>query len=187
MRNSDGYSVGDDGWVESSRRCPSPNQAPREDGLEPDLLILHCISLPRGEYGTGHIDALFCNALDASAHPSFADLKDAGRVSAHLLVERDGAVAQYVPLDKVAWHAGESVHEGRADCNRFSIGIELEGVDDAPFAEAQYRSLTAVTLAIMARYPAIEPTRVVGHEDVAPGRKTDPGKCFDWEDFRRRL
>lgn len=181
------YNVGPDGWIEPLRRCPSPNCEARDAGLEPDLLVLHCISLPRGEYGTGHIDALFTGTLDTDAHPSFADLKDAGRVSAHLLVERDGGAVQYVSTAHAAWHAGRSSFEGRPNCNGFSIGIELEGVEGEAFEEAQYRTLSALTQAIMRRYPAINPGRVVGHADVAPGRKTDPGDGFDWSEFRRRL
>lgn len=151
-----------------------------------DMVVIHGISLPPGEFGEGWIEDLFCNQLDPSAHPSFEEICDL-RVSAHVLIRRDGSVIQFVPFDKRAWHAGESSFEGRAYCNDYSIGIELEGTDEVSYDPAQYRVLTRLTRLLMQLYPAITPQRIVGHSDVAPGRKTDPGPLFDWSRFRVML
>ena len=158
----------------------SPNCDERPAGTVIDLLVVHAISLPPGQFGSDAIEALFTNRLDPSAHPYFATIAGL-RVSAHFLVRRDGAIVQFVPCVKRAWHAGVSSWDGRERCNDFSIGVELEGADDAPFEEAQYASLTALTDALAASYPL---RAVAGHSDVAPGRKTDPGPCFDWARFR---
>lgn len=153
---------------------------------EVSLLVIHNISLPPGEFGGGFIDDLFLGRLDATAHPYFAGIAHL-KVSAHACIFRDGRVTQYVPTTQRAWHAGESNHEGRARCNDFSIGIELEGTDDEPFTNAQYAALTALTKAILKVYLKITPKRIVGHSNIAPGRKTDPGPHFDWLRYRSSL
>ena len=157
----------------------SPNQDARPEDAITDAVVVHAISLPPGEFGGGFIEALFCNELPAGAHPYFAGIADL-RVSAHLCIYRGGEVSQFVPFDRRAWHAGESCYDGRTACNDFTIGIELEGCDDQPFTDAQYQALGGVGRALMARYPDIVPERFVGHSDIAPGRKTDPGPHFDW-------
>lgn len=164
----------------------SPNQSERPDGSTVDLLVIHSISLPPGRYGTGCIDQLFCNQLDPAADPYFAGIAGL-RVSAHLLIDRQGQVTQYVPFDCKAWHAGESQYRGRRQCNDFSIGIELEGTDDSPFADIQYVRLTAVIQALWSAYPELPTDAIVGHSDIAPGRKTDPGPHFDWQRLRVAL
>lgn len=153
---------------------------------EVSLLVIHNISLPPGEFGGGYIDDLFLGRLDANAHPYFADIAHL-RVSAHACVFRDGRVTQYVPTTQRAWHAGESEFEGRRRCNDFSIGIELEGTDDEPFTDAQYDTLIAMTQAVLKVYLKITPKRIVGHSNIAPGRKTDPGPHFDWLRYRSGL
>ena len=173
-------------WLEGAVRCPSPNCAPRPGGEAPSLLVVHGISLPPGEFGGGHIQRLFCNGLDCGGHPAFADL--AGRqVSAHLLIERGGGLSQFVPFDQAAWHAGESCFGGRARCNDFSIGVELEGTDEHPYEARQYECLAAVAGALMRAYPLITPARITSHANIAPGRKTDPGPAFDWRHLWRRM
>lgn len=171
------------GRLQGARYVASPNCDARPLGATVDLVVVHGISLPPGEYGGGWIDALFTNRLDAGAHPYFNQIADL-RVSAHLLVRRDGSLVQYVSFDQRAWHAGLSVFEGRCACNDFSIGIELEGSDDDPYEDAQYGALAEVLAILMVAYPAITPQRVVGHSDVAPGRKTDPGPAFQWPRLR---
>ena len=165
-----------DGWLETALRVPSPNADERPAATSIDLVVIHNISLPPGSYGGRYINALFTNQLDTGAHPYFAELVGL-RVSAHLLIERSGRIVQFVPFDQRAWHAGVSQFEGRSRCNDFSIGIELEGSDFEPFADAQYESLNDALAALAASYPL----RVVcGHSDIAPERKTDPGPFFDW-------
>ena len=173
----------DAGWLMPARRVPTPNHDARPADCGVDLLVIHGISLPPGEFGGPWIDALFCNALDPAVHPYFTGICDL-RVSAHVLIRRDGEVVQYVPFDRRAWHAGQSCFEGRERCNDFSIGIELEGCDDQAYTDAQYARLAAVTRALMRQYSALSTERIVGHSDVAPGRKTDPGPLFDWPRFR---
>ncbi len=175
-----------DGWLSGAHRLPSPNTNERPSGCEIDLLVIHNISLPPGEFGGGWVERLFCNTLDCSAHPWFGQLQGL-EVSAHLLIARGGAITQFVPFHVRAWHAGASVFEGRANCNDFSIGIELEGTDDSPFTDAQYASLTGVTRTLMQEYRGISLARIVGHADIAPGRKTDPGPAFDWQRYRAGL
>ncbi len=174
------------GWVEGARRCVSPNQDARPDPQDVSLLLIHGISLPPGEFGGPWIDALFQNRLDPAAHPYFSGIAHL-RVSAHLLVRRDGGLVQYVPFGARAWHAGASCHAGRECCNDFAIGIELEGTDELPYTDAQYATLVAVTRALLAAYPGLSPERIAGHADVAPGRKTDPGPAFDWDRYRAAL
>jgi AmpD protein len=169
-----------------ARWLPSPNCDERADAADISLLVIHGISLPPGEFGGAHVDALFCNQLDPAAHPYFAEIRSL-RVSAHLLIDRDGVVTQYVPFDRRAWHAGASEFMGRKTCNDYSIGIELEGTDDTPYTDQQYARLSAVTQAILSAYPGITPERIAGHSDIAPGRKTDPGPYFDWARFRAAL
>jgi AmpD protein len=157
----------------------SPNCDDRPPGCVPELIVVHGISLPPGEFGGPWVDALFTNDLPAAAHPYFASIAGL-RVSAHLFVRRDGAVVQYVPFHRRAWHAGESRWRGRERCNDFSIGIELEGTDAGGYERAQYASLARSVAALCRAYPSLSPERLVGHSDVAPGRKTDPGIAFDW-------
>jgi len=162
---------------------PSPHCDERPPGTKVSLLVIHNISLPPGDYGGHWIDDLFLGKLDAKAHPYFADVAQL-KVSSHFLIRRDGSITQYVDCDRRAWHAGESSWKGRSRCNDFSIGIELEGSDDVPFAEPQYERLAELTKALFARYGTLD---LAGHSDVAPGRKTDPGPWFDWERFRASL
>jgi N-acetyl-anhydromuramoyl-L-alanine amidase len=173
----------DDGWVRGARRVHSPNADARPRDAEISLIVVHSINLPPGEFGGPWVERLFTNSLPATGHPYFRDLA-AARVSAHVLVRRDGSFVQFVPFDGRAWHAGESSWAGRRGCNDFSVGIELEGCDDTPYSEAQYRRLAALVVALRATYPAIAADAVVGHSDVAPGRKTDPGPAFDWVRFQ---
>ena len=168
------------------RQIESPNQSNRNSDDKIDLLIIHNISLPPGKFGTGCIDDLFCNRLDADSHPYFREIADL-QVSSHLLIDRNGTVTQYVPFDKKAWHAGESSFHGRSSCNDFSIGIELEGTDHEPFLPLQYETLVEVTNLLLIEYPHLNLERIVGHCDVAPGRKTDPGPFFDWERYKGAL
>lgn len=147
-----------------------------------DTLVVHGITLPPGNFGGGHVDALFGNRLDPAAHPYFAQVASL-RVSAHALISRTGAVTQYVNFDRRAWHAGRSCFDGRANVNDFAVGIELEGTDHCPYSAAQYRRLGQAAAALLLYYPAITRGRMVGHSDIAPGRKTDPGPAFDWRRF----
>jgi AmpD protein len=175
-----------DHWLHGAQRILSPNYSERAPGADISLLVIHNISLPPGQFGGPWISDLFCNRLSAEFHPYFAGICDL-RVSSHLLIRRDGSVLQYVPFDKKAWHAGKSVFDGREECNEFSLGIELEGTDDRPFEDYQYERLQQVTRLLMQAYPAITPDRITGHSDIAPGRKTDPGPCFDWQRYRLGL
>lgn len=174
------------GWLDAARRALSPNRDDRPVGVVVDLIVIHGISLPPGEFGGPWIDALFANTLDPAAHPYFQNLTGL-RVSAHLLIRRDGELVQYVPFQDRAWHAGESIYAGRCRCNDFSIGIELEGADHLPYDDRQYPILAAAIRALWAAYPAITPDRLAGHAHIAPGRKTDPGPAFDWARLRRLL
>jgi AmpD protein len=142
--------------------------------------------LPPGHYGGPEIDQLFTNQLDAAAHPYFAAIAGL-KVSAHLLIRRDGELVQYVPFNRRAWHAGESCYEGCSACNDFSIGIELEGQDEETYTEEQYAQLAAVLQVLIETFPHLSATRIAGHSDIAPGRKTDPGPAFDWQGLRQRL
>ena len=173
------------GWCQGVRHCPSPNFNQRPAG-EISLLVIHNISLPPGQFGTGKVQAFFQNRLDAHEHPYFQSICHL-TVSAHLFVERDGAVTQFVSLHDRAWHAGVSSFDGREGCNDFSIGIELEGTDDLPFTDAQYRALSALTRQLQAAFSAMTTERIQGHSDIAPGRKTDPGPAFDWTRYRAAL
>lgn len=169
--------------LRGARQVVSPNFDERPAGVVADLIVVHGISLPPGEYGGPWIDRLFTNDLPSEEHEYFRQVA-ALLVSSHLLIRRDGECVQYVPFDKRAWHAGASNFCGRERCNDFSIGIEIEGVDDAPYEPVQYAVLSDVILALCRRYPSLSPERIVGHSDIAPGRKTDPGEAFDWPRLR---
>lgn len=173
------------GWCAGIQHCPSPNFNQRPQG-EVSLLVIHNISLPPGQFGTGKVQAFFQNRLEATEHPYFAGIASM-QVSAHFLIERDGLVTQFVSCNERAWHAGQSLFAGRENCNDFSLGIELEGTDDLPFTAAQYAALIALTRQLQAAYPAITLERICGHSDIAPGRKTDPGPAFDWAALRLGL
>lgn len=168
------------GWLAGVERLPSPNCDPRPEGMPIELIVVHNISLPPGEFGGAAIADLFLNRLDCDAHPYYDRLRGL-EVSAHFLIRRDGTLVQFVPCGLRAWHAGQSGWRGRTRCNDFSIGIELEGADDVPFAEAQYDRLLPLLRGLMAAYPIVD---ITGHSDIAPGRKTDPGPCFDWTRVR---
>ncbi|AHB04326.1 MULTISPECIES: 1,6-anhydro-N-acetylmuramyl-L-alanine amidase AmpD [Pandoraea] len=168
------------GWVVEAERLPSPNFDTRPPGMLTDLLVVHNISLPPGQFGGGEIAAFFQNRLDHDAHPFFDEIRGV-HVSSHFLVRRDGALQQFVSCNARAWHAGASAFEGRTRCNDFSIGVELEGTDDLPFTEAQYVTLAALTRVLREHYPI---QAVAGHADIAPGRKTDPGPHFEWRRLR---
>lgn len=174
------------GLVEGVRYTPSPNCDDRPVGIVVDTLVIHSISLPPGHFGGGDIEALFCNRLDPKADPYYRTLVGL-KVSAHLLVRRDGALMQFVPLHKRAWHAGRSSYDGRTRVNDFSIGVELEGMDEQPYEDVQYAELSRLSALIIASFPAVTSGRIVGHSDIAPGRKTDPGPAFDWTRYRRML
>lgn len=150
------------------------------------LLVIHNISLPPAQFGGSFVEAFFCNQLDAQAHPYFATIASL-QVSAHCLIKRSGEAVQFVSFDDRAWHAGQSCFQGVTNCNDFSIGIELEGTDDTPYTDAQYHSLVAVTRLLLRTYPRISVDCIVGHSDISPGRKTDPGAAFDWRHLRERL
>lgn len=172
------------GWVAGVTHCPSPNFNARPEGEAISLLVIHNISLPPGQFGTGKVQAFFQNRLPIAEHAFFEQIKDL-RVSAHFLIERDGRVTQFVSCLDRAWHAGVSRFEGREGCNDFSVGIELEGTDQTPFTDAQYTALQHLTLLLQAAWPIAG--RIRGHSDIAPGRKTDPGPAFDWERYRASL
>ena len=174
------------GLLTGVRQVLSPHQDARPAGTAVDLVVLHGISLPPGDFGGPWIDRLFTGSLPAQEHPYFAQIAGA-RVSAHLLIRRDGTPVQYVPFGLRAWHAGMSQYEGRSACNDFSIGIEFEGTDDLPYEDAQYTTGAAVIRALLRAYPALCADRIVGHSDIAPGRKTDPGASFDWARMRALL
>jgi N-acetyl-anhydromuramoyl-L-alanine amidase len=173
----------DIGIVAEALQVPSPNWDLRPAGEAISLLVIHNISLPPGEFGGDGIARLFTNTLDCGLHPYYQTLRDL-RVSSHFLIRRDGELVQFVPSACRAWHAGESRWNGRERCNDFSIGVELEGADDVPYTDAQYRRLAQLTAVLKRRYPIAD---IVGHADIAPGRKTDPGPAFDWTRYRSLL
>lgn len=174
------------GLIDGARQVPSPNFDDRPPDCVPELIIIHGISLPPGEFGGPYIDHLFTNRLNPDEHPYFAEIVDA-RVSSHLLIGRGGRLVQYVPLHMRAWHAGESCFHDRDCCNDFSIGIELEGTDTDAYTDAQYESLCDVLQTLRATFPSLRDAPIVGHSDVAPGRKTDPGPAFDWRRLEHAL
>lgn len=165
---------------------PSPNCDARPDAADISLLVIHCISLPPEQFGGAYIEQLFCNNLDPDAHPYFQEIARL-KVSAHLLIRRDGELLQFVPFDRRAWHAGVSQFQGRERCNDYSIGIELEGSVNKAFNDRQYQRLAEVTKLLLERYPKLSRDRIVGHSDIAPGRKNDPGPNFDWQAYFKAL
>ena len=174
------------GWIDGARAVRSPNHDDRPPGAAIELLVVHHISLPPGRFSGDAVERLFTNTLDPAAHPSFAPLREL-RVAAHFLVRRRGELVQFVGTDLRAWHAGASSFLGRERCNDFSIGIELEGTDDVPYEAAQYATAAAVIDALLRAYGGLSASRIVGHSDIAPGRKTDPGPSFDWARMRALL
>ncbi len=178
--------IGADGWLKGARRVPSPNHNQRPEGVSPSLLVIHNISLPPGEFGGGYIEDFFCNRLKIDRHPYFSEIADM-QVASHLLINRAGDITQFVSLLDRAWHAGQSCFAGQENCNDFSIGVELEGTDELPYTEHQYSALAEVAGAIMGSFPEITADNLVGHADISPGRKTDPGPAFDWAYFRELI
>ncbi|MFM1885881.1 MAG: hypothetical protein RL026_1038 [Pseudomonadota bacterium] len=174
------------GLLVGVRQVLSPHHEARPSGVTADLIVIHGISLPPGDYGGPAIEQLFNGHLDPIAHPYYRAIAGL-RVSAHVLVRRDGECVQFVPFQRRAWHAGVSSYEGRGNCNDYSIGIELEGTDETPYAPAQYRALAGVLQALFRAYPALSAARLVGHSDIAPSRKTDPGPAFEWLRLRALL
>lgn len=166
-------------WWPAARVAESPNQDARPEGQQPELIVVHAISLPPGEFGGPHVAELFGNRLDPDAHPYFAQIATQ-RVSAHVLIDRQGQATQFVPFSRRAWHAGASCWRGRERCNDFSIGIELEGTDALPFTAPQYTELARLIAWLQERFPTLAVDALAGHSDIAPGRKTDPGPHFDW-------
>ncbi|WP_028764090.1 1,6-anhydro-N-acetylmuramyl-L-alanine amidase AmpD [Shewanella colwelliana] len=177
-----------DGWLTLSRKCESPHFNQRPEGAEGEvsLLVIHNISLPAGQFGLPYIDQLFQGCLDVEADASFCELEGL-TVLAHFLIRRDGEIVQYVSCDDRAWHAGVSHYDGRDGCNDFAIGIELEGTDNCKYTDVQYQQLRMLTLALFDAYPMLNVKTIVGHSDIAPGRKTDPGDCFDWQRYLASL
>ncbi len=173
-------------WLNTAAKIVSPNYDQRPDENDISLLVIHCISLPPDQFGGPYIEQLFCNRLNPQDHPYFEQIHSL-KVSSHLLIRRDGEIIQFVPFQERAWHAGASNYQGRERCNDFSIGIELEGTETSPYTEQQYQSLAQATLALLQYYPGLNKSRICGHSDIAPGRKTDPGDAFDWKRFKQLL
>jgi len=174
--------ISNESWLDRATLCPSPNFNQRPQGQTINLLVIHNISLPPGEFGGDYVKDFFCNQLDSSLHPYFATIAEL-KVSAHLFIDRMGNITQFVPFAARAWHAGASAFDGIENCNDYSIGIELEGCDNIAYTDAQYQALATVTRQLQLAYPEISTERIVGHSDIAPGRKTDPGIAFDWPRF----
>ncbi|MDG2036294.1 MAG: 1,6-anhydro-N-acetylmuramyl-L-alanine amidase AmpD [Pseudomonadales bacterium] len=174
------------GFLLAARQVLSPNQDCRPKQQSPDLLVIHCIALPPERYGGAGIEQLFTNQLDPNEHPYYQAIASL-KVSAHLLISRDGELVQFVNFDQRAWHAGESSFEGRECCNDFSVGIELEGTDADSYEAVQYQQLAAVSRLLLDYYPSMSLSRITGHETIAPNRKTDPGAGFDWDHFHHTL
>ncbi|MGH8647865.1 MAG: 1,6-anhydro-N-acetylmuramyl-L-alanine amidase AmpD [Burkholderiales bacterium] len=183
MKSRSSAAVSGEGLFKGARYIASPNRNARPAGCAVNLLVIHHISLPPGEFGGTGIAELFTNRLDPAAHRYYATIAGM-KVSTHFLIRRDGELLQFVPCGGRAWHAGGSRWKGRTQCNDFSIGVELEGTGGAPFTDAQYRRLASLTRALKARYPIRD---IVGHSDIAPGRKSDPGPRFDWARYRSML
>ncbi len=175
-----------DGWLKNVKQVASPNYDQRPAGSIIDLLVVHCIALPPKQFGGKGIEQLFMNQLDPDEHPYYRGIADL-KVSAHALIRRTGEIIQFVNFDQRAWHAGQSCYQGRNCCNDFSIGIELEGTDQDPYELIQYQTLVAMSAALIAHYPALTADRIVGHDTIAAGRKTDPGQGFDWPFFQAEL
>lgn len=183
--SQDAFSISG-GVLYPARQVPSPNFDSRPTDTEIDLLVIHCISLPPGQYSGDSVERFFSNELDKCQHPYFEKIATL-KVSAHLFIRRDGEVIQFVNFQDRAWHAGVSCFRERECCNDYSIGIELEGIDTGEFTKAQYRKLAQVTSALLSIYPGLSVENIVGHEDIAPDRKTDPGSGFDWALYRSLL
>jgi len=171
------------GWLQAARPCPSPNFGPRPPSATIDLVVIHSISLPPGQYGGPEVEQLFTNQLDWTAHPYFEQIRGM-EVSAHFFIRRDGELVQFVDADARAWHAGASCWRGRNQCNDDSIGVELEGLEGERFEAAQYTALAHLCERLGERYPV---AHIAGHEHIAPGRKQDPGPGFDWSELQTRL
>lgn len=178
--------INQQGWLSQVRHCPSPHFNQRPDQNKISLLVVHNISLPPGQFNNHFIDDLFLGKLDPEADPYFASIYKL-QVSAHCLIKRCGEITQYVSFNHRAWHAGVSSYCGQENCNDFSIGIELEGTDILPYTDAQYGQLVSVACALLNTYPSLSVKDIVGHCDIAPDRKTDPGQAFDWQKFNRLL
>lgn len=174
------------GLLEEAVQKPSPNCDARPDENDISLLVVHGISLPPGKFEGDYIDQLFCNQLNPLEDPYFEKVASL-KVSSHLLIRRDGKITQYVPFQQRAWHAGVSSYNNRTDCNDFSIGIELEGTDDIPYSDEQYQVLSEVIHSLTETYTRLDNSTLVGHSDIAPGRKTDPGPVFDWDRLRHLI
>lgn len=174
-----------DGWWDQATKLPSPNFNKRPD-LPVDMIVIHNISLPPGQYGGGCVQDFFLNKLDSEQDPYFQEIRDM-KVSAHVFIERSGAITQFVSFNDRAWHAGRSTFRGREECNDFAIGIELEGTDETPYCPEQYTALVELSRVIINTYPLITLDRIVGHSDIAPERKTDPGPAFDWSEYKIAL
>lgn len=174
------------GWIEGIKHVCSPNYDKRPAGEQITLLVVHNISLPPGCYGGGEVEQLFTNRLPADGHPFFQEIAEL-KVSAHLFIDRTGRLTQFVSFLDRAWHAGRSRFQGREACNDFSIGIELEGVDDQPYDDRQYTQLAVITRLLMTTYTGITADRIVGHCDIAPDRKSDPGQAFDWAHYKEQI
>jgi AmpD protein len=170
------------GLLVGERYLPSSHHNDRPENMPIDMIVIHNISLPPGQFGTGAVEKFFCDELDMTAHEYFSTISHL-KVSAHLLIDRQGVITQFVPFSKRAWHAGQSNFDGRSECNDFSIGIELEGTDHLLFEKKQYETLSQVIQLLLQTYPDIRRERIVGHSDIAPGRKTDPGPAFDWSNL----
>ena len=175
-----------DHYLDAACRIDSPNCDDRPEAEDISLIVVHCISLPPEQFEGDYIDDLFCNRLDPAAHPYFQEIYQL-KVSAHVLIRRDGSVRQYVPFNRRAWHAGASEYLGRPRCNDFSVGIELEGAVAMVYTDSQYHRLAEIIKLLLANYPALSKEAIIGHSDIAPGRKTDPGPTFDWQRLRALL
>jgi AmpD protein len=175
-----------DGWLSDICHCASPNFNQRPLDTKVDLLVVHNISLPPGQFNNGYIEDFFCNRLDATQHLYFEAIAQL-KVSAHCLIKRNGEIIQFVNFNERAWHAGASIFEGRDNCNDYSIGVELEGTDTLPYTPNQYQQLKNLSDALMQYYPSITPARITGHNTIAPERKTDPGASFNWDFFLNNL
>jgi len=172
--------------LSKTKYIASPNQDNRPKGSKAEIIVIHGISLPPGQFGNEHIKDFFLNQLDETKHKFFEEIRDL-KVSSHLLIDRDGKTLQFVPFDKRAWHAGESCFQGKMKCNNFSIGIELEGQDYINYSESQYKCLAKIIKCLVDFYPDLNARKIVAHSDIAPIRKTDPGPAFDWMKFYELL
>ena len=181
-----GWRISAEGWLENVHRTVSPNCEARPVPGDIRLIVVHGISLPPGQFGGGYVHQFFVNQLVPDEHPYFGEIADM-RVSAHCLIERSGALTQFVSFADRAWHAGVSCWHDEMNCNDFSVGIELEGTDEIPYTEAQYQQLAALVITLRKQYPALTHDAICGHSDIAPGRKTDPGPCFDWEHLQQTI